>query len=167
MTFIGVLSNNENSTIFKHLNNQLQKSIKVIDINKNSIENLQNIRFDLIILNYSISLELLKKNFLEKIFLNSKRILVNSDIEENLNLINNLNADVITYGFNNKATITVSSIDEDNIILCVQREIMLDNFCKLELQELKIPFKNRNIKTHEKIVISIIMEIYAKKSNFM
>ena len=56
----------------------------------------------------------------------------------NLNAINDLNLIAITYGFNNKATFTVSSITENIIIICLQRVIFDRKDLAIEPQEFEL-----------------------------
>ena len=63
--------------------------------------------FTLIVLYFA-----LKDNYKEII-----ELLLNADIAMDMEVFNNLNLTVITYGFNNKATFTVSSLEEKTIII--------------------------------------------------
>ena len=56
-----------------------------------------------------------------------------------LNLLENIKATVITYGFNSKATITASSVEEEEMMLCIQRSMEDKEGKVIEPQEVKIP----------------------------
>ena len=64
--------------------------------------------------------------------------ILNSDIKENLQLLENLDLKIITYGYNQKATITTSSVEENKVILCLQRGIKNIYEEGIEPQEIKL-----------------------------
>ncbi|WP_125152766.1 hypothetical protein [Clostridium rectalis] len=72
-------------------------------------------------------------------------ILMNMDNDTHNSL--NMYGNIITYGFGNKNTITISSVEKDsgNFVYCLQRYIQ-NNKCNLEPQEvpITIPFTNNN-----------------------
>lgn len=148
MTFIGVATTGKDEDyIIKTIEKNLKdKSIKVISINNNSIENIKNVKFETIIVD-DILLQKDKeenvkkqknKETLKKIINNSKNIILNSDIIENLDMVKNLNLTIITYGFNSKATITMSSLNESNMLVCLQRNIKILDGRIVEQQEVNI-----------------------------
>ena len=100
-----------------------------------TIENIKNVKFDIIVIFDQIENSSTIKHIIES----SKYLIINSDYKENLKLIDTReNQYVITYGFNSRATITIISNENDQIILDLQREIeALDNR-KIETQEIKI-----------------------------
>lgn len=141
MTFIGIIiDENKGKYIEKVLNKYLEHQYKVIFINESNIENIKNIRFDTILIiknNYKLFKE---NNTLRQIIQNAKYLIINSDMENNLKILNNLSANVITYGFNSKASITASSVTNDYILLCVQRNMQTINGSIIENQEIKVNF---------------------------
>ncbi len=85
------------------------------------------VEFDFLIINI-IDSKLVKDAFLKTIFKHCDYYIINTD-EDNLNIlsIESLNGIIITYGFNSKTTMTISSyIIEQNMeaSLCLQREII-------------------------------------------
>ncbi|OQB14038.1 MAG: hypothetical protein BWY15_01410 [Firmicutes bacterium ADurb.Bin193] len=50
-------------------------------------------------------------------------VLVNTDITSSTNVLIDKEAYVVTYGLNSRATLTVSSIEESKVVLCLQRSI--------------------------------------------
>ena len=148
MTFIGVATTGKDEDyIIKTIEKNLKdKSIKVISINNNSIENIKNVKFETIVVDdillqkdkeYNAKIQK-NKETLKKIINNSKNIILNSDIIENLDTVKNLNLTIITYGFNSKATITMSSLNEDNMLVCLQRNIKILDGRIVEQQEVNI-----------------------------
>ena len=72
-----------------------------------------------------------------------------------------LNLVVISYGFQSKATFTVSSVSERNIIICLQRIIKSVTGKKYEPQEFEVE-NQQNIDIHVIICLEIILLIYEK-----
>ena len=52
-----------------------------------------------------------------------KYLIINVDTQSKIDLSSFQGFHVITIGFNKKASITVSSVEEDEIVFCIQREI--------------------------------------------
>ena len=66
---------------------------------------------------------------------------------------------LITFGFNSKSTITISSIRDNKIIACIQRDVQKDNGEMLECQEKQIISKNIK-KVYNDLVVFIIKELH-------
>lgn len=137
MPFIGIISeeiveNNISNIIEDKLN---LKESSVLFIKEKSIENIKNIKFETII----IARQFKNIETLKKMLENTKYLIVNSDIENNLSLLENIKATVITYGFNQKATITASSVLDDEMLICLQRNIKDKYNQNIEPQEIKEP----------------------------
>lgn len=137
MPFIGIISGeNTENCIRRGILDRLQlRESNVLFIKEKSIENIKNIKFETII----ITRQFKKQEMLKKLLENATYVIVNSDIEDNLKLLENIKATVITYGFNSKATITASSVEEDEILLCIQRVLKDKNDKDIEVQEIKMP----------------------------
>ena len=144
MTFIGVVSQKEDFyDIEQNINNNLLKKNNFININseKSVREKLQ---------------------YLKIILKQCQYILVNTDVKENLKVLEDINANVITFGFNNKSTITASSIEGENILICIQRSILNKNKQEIEPQEIKISVKNKN-NIYKIMGIIGVLALYSKQ----
>lgn len=143
MPFIGILSDKKNEKEFKKILTKKtpngQNKFDIININDKSIDNIKNIKFDTIL----IDKEDLSKyeNKLGRILKGARYLIINSDLNINFDIIKDIETTVVTYGFNSKATITASSIEDDNNILCIQRNIKTANNSILEEQEIKLEDK--------------------------
>ena len=138
MSVIGIITNSSNII---ELENKIKRfntnQTNVIIINEKSIENMKNIKFDIII----IYQETKSNETLKQIIATSKYIVINSDFKENLKVlegIEKLETIVITYGFNGKSTVTIVSNENDEIILEIQREIRNLKQENVECQEIKL-----------------------------
>lgn len=136
MPFIGIISEeNLENCIRREILDKLQlRESNVLFIKEKSIENIKNIKFETVI----IAREFKKQELLKKILEDATYLIINSDIENNLNILENIKATVITYGFNSKATITASSVSEEDMMLCIQRTLENKNGKSIEPQEVKI-----------------------------
>ena len=157
MPFIGIISEeNTENCIRREILDKLQlNESNVLFIKEKSIENIKNIKFETII----IAREFKKQEMLKNILKNVRYLIINSDIESNLNLLENINTSVITYGFNTKATITASSVEKEEMLLCIQRTLQNKNGKDIEPQEIKIAI-NENVNCT--MAVSTLLLIYGK-----
>ena len=121
MTFIGIISDNKSFDEIKE--NIPLENMKLIHINNKSIDNIKNITFETIIINKKLNNLEEKINIIENICNKSKYLIINTDIKLDLNLDNNKKINIITYGLNQKATVTISSITDNSILIDLQRNI--------------------------------------------
>ena len=148
MLFVGVIGENKD---YRLLNKRIKKEIskfkeklELIDIDDKSIDNLKNVKFDTIVI-LSFPNKLNNKVYeIRKTLENCKYLIINTDIDINKTLIEELQFDILTFGLNQKSTITASSIGDNNMIICLQRNI------KNAYQELIEP-NEFNIKFDENI----------------
>lgn len=161
MPLVGIIAKKRD---FQAIKEELQNyNIEFIHINKDSIKNIKNIIFEEIIFLEDINLNSDEYEFMNKIVLKTKYVIVNADIE--INILKYIKIDcpikVITFGFNSKATITISSVKDDKIIVCLQREIEKTDKGIIESQEKEINIiNNPNRKIHNKLVVFIIKELH-------
>ena len=117
------------------------KKIDVIEITKQSIGNIKNIKFDEIIFLENINLKEDEYKYLNELISNVKYLVINKDIE--IEILQKIEIEkpikLITFGFNSKSTITVSSIQDKKLIACIQRDIEKINGKIIEKQEKEIP----------------------------
>ena len=135
--------------------NELIKYNKIAIVNEENVNKYINKEIDMLV----IEDEIVQTKYLEQLCNHSKYILLQDNV--NLNIKLEKNSNVITFGFNHKSTVTVSSISEEKIIICVQREIKSFKNKLIEPQELII----KNEKEYDiniKIIKKIIQEILEK-----
>lgn len=157
MPFIGIISDeNVENCIRREILDELKlRESSVLFIKEKSIENIRNIKFETVIIARKFKNMELLKELLKKV----KYIIINSDIDTNLQSLDNIQAVVLTYGFNSKATITASSVKEDEILLCIQRNIETKNGETIEPQEIKVELKENPSCT---MAIESILLLYKK-----
>ena len=128
----------------------------IIFITEKNITNIKNIQFETIVIDAKIN----NKTEIRKIVSNSKYVILNSDIDANVEMMNDLKLTVFTYGFNNKSTFTVSSIQEKNMIICLQRIILNKRKRIIEPQEYEIEIEE-NIDKYAIIATEILTLLYS------
>ena len=162
MFFIGIISSKDYNKIESELYKKLNENeYTIVNITNESIENIKNIKFDVILITNLDYLLPEKNEYLKKIINNSKYLVINTDIELDLNILEQIKISVITYGFNSKNTITASSIKEDSILVCIQRNIKNINGNYIEQQDKKIDI-NGKINTSYMLGIIAILIIFEK-----
>ena len=163
MIFIGVITEKKNrKCIYKILRHKLEKEYNIIMLEKASAENYKNIKFETILINSNAQEEFDNQEYITKILQNSNYIIVNSDVEENLNLIQNLDKTIITFGFEHKSTITASSVEDNRIILSIQRNIRGFNGKNIDIQEIEkeLQYNDNKYNTHNRIGIMALEIMY-------
>lgn len=156
MFFIGIVGEEKNEKHIKDILKQKIENENVVFINEKNIENIKNIKFKIIVLNKGID----NKN-IKNILLNAEYLILNSDINVKIDLIENLDLKVITYGFNSKSTVTASSVTEEEMLICVQRNIINIKGKKIEPQEINIE-KDIMLDNYDNMYIMCLAIIYGK-----
>ena len=163
MFFIGIVSETKDSEIIKkNLKNSINaETLNIINLNKKNVENFQNITFDTVVIMQNLEKWDINIKYLDEIIRKSKILLINADIQIRKDFTNRTDTKVITFGFNPKATITISSVKEDKIILGIQRNIEKNNKEIIETQERVLEIDNqKNKKIYNKLVVFIIEELH-------
>ncbi len=93
---------------------------------------------------------------MEKIFLllaDKGTAIVNVDDSELIKMLQGMKHNVVTYGFNTKASVTTSSIGDvlfkDGFICCLQKTISARNGALMEPQEYKLKLDSGELDTHD------------------
>ena len=191
MPFIGVIAKESDSNFIKKevLRNAEKNKFDIININRQNIENIKNIRFETVVINDDFIDFLNTSKYLEDIVKNSKFLVLNSDILNKVNLpieqarklddffyeVKNVNlqcvgelenneTNVITYGLNQKAAITMSSIKSENILICVQKRFKNYYGKIVEEQEVNVEITKNNLKKIiNSMAIFTILTIFGEK----
>jgi len=163
MSFVGVVANRR---CFDNLKKKLVEELKdeninFIQINLRSIENVKNIKFETIII--EDNLEKFKNNekTLNQILSNTEYLIVNTDKnkEENEKLKNK-----ITYGLNQNAIVTVSSISDIDTLIYWQKPIKNKNGDIIEIEEKRVKkIVKSTLRLYEILIVYTFLKIYNKK----
>ena len=159
MPLIGIIANKKD---IKAIKNSIPKNnIEIVEITTESIENIKNIKFDEIIVMKKIHLTEDQHKNLNTIVSKVEYLIINADINiEAKEPIKNP-IKVITFGFNSKSTITISSVKENKIIVYIQRKIEKNDkeIIEAEEKEMKVHAKS-NEKIYNNLVVFILKELH-------
>ena len=165
MPFIGVIAKECDSNFIKNeiLKNSINNKFDIFNINQKNIQNIKNITFESIIINEDI-IELLKySKYLEEIMKKAKYIIINSDVIKNISILGDNKINIITYGLNNQASVTISSVKDEDILICVQKSFQSINGKYIEEQEINIKILKNNLKKLcNTLSIFTILSIYGE-----
>ncbi len=157
MHLIGIFANRSKFEIMKHkLENKMNlKNMQLLNINMKNIENMKNISFETIVITNEINITNAEtEKIVSKICNNCKYIIMNADIELYLPIQENKKINCITYGLNQKSTITISSVQEEKALIYIQREIKNIEGIEIEMGELSI-----NLEEYQHVEIEILLAI--------
>lgn len=160
MSFIGVICKAKNESYIEQILTKKLKENNIIVFTKENIENLKNVKFETILILSNNEQILCKKEIVKNIIKKAKYLVINFDEEINLDLLENMDLNVITFGFNSKSTITASSVRDEGILLCVQRNILLTNGNKIEPQEIGIRKVEQKLPTNIMMGIATLLLLY-------
>ena len=163
MPFIGIIAKECDSNFIKNeiLKNSDGIKFEIFNINKNNIENIKNIKFETIIIDDNVDYLLDNSKYLEYIIKKCKYLIINSDIiKYNITIPTN-GIHIITYGLNNNAIITISSVKDEDILVCIQENYKDINGKLIEQQEINIKIAKNNLKKlRNSLSIFAILSIY-------
>lgn len=167
MSFIGIVANSKNFELIKYYlcNGRKEIAYQIIHISPKSIENIKNIKFDLIVITSSIENISDKKEIIEKLCSKSKYLILNSDISIQLEFLKEEKVTVITYGLNQKSTVTISSIDEESVLIALQRNIKNIFEQNIEMGEKRILLDENNKLSPQNILVIFIIFLIYKENN--
>lgn len=176
MSFIGVVASRKCfENIKKKITEQIKdETINFIQINLISIENIKNIKFETIIVEDNLEKFKNNKAIIEKICKNVQYLMINTDKNPEHKGTEKVQ-NKITYGLNQKADVTVSSISDTDILVYWQKNISDKEGNKIEIEERRIKRREKNtLNTYQILIIYTFFKIYKKnvikeiqeKSNF-
>ena len=159
MSFIGIISDYKCfEKLNQEINNRFKNSIKLIHINKNSIGNIKNIKFEAIIIEEDLKKFQKEILIIEKICNKANYIIINTDINTDIN--SKVKDKTITYGCNHNAMITISSVTDTDILICLQKEIKNKKGKLMEIGEKHVKIKeNSRLKIEDFLIIESIFLI--------
>lgn len=156
MAFIGIISDNKIHNLIKK-KNVLSEIGKIIEIKESNIENMKHIKFETVLIAKKVKYSEALKDILK----NTKYLIINADLKIDFHLLEELKLTVITYGFNPKATVTISSTIGEKILICIQRNICSIKNNIIEPQEIYVYLEEeKDVNISEIIAISAIEIIY-------
>lgn len=164
MPFIEIITSKESESQLRNLITKfLVNNCETMYIKEENIDNIKNIKLDTIVFNEKIT----NWNILQKIVNNSKNVVYNLDMNTDIDKDKFLIEQVITYGYNSKSDITISSIQDEQILICLQSTIINLQNIKIEPQEIKVNVNRENVDIYDIMIIIALAIIYAKWENLI
>ena len=167
MIFIAIIDKNKKFEIIKKeiLKNINDRKMNIINVNNQNIDNIKNIKFETVVIGNNAEKIITHKDLIEKICENAKYLIIDSDNEIELNFLENKEINIITYGLNHKATLTLSSRNENSLLVALQRNIRNVENQVIEAKEMNIILEESNkLNIEEVLVITIITLLYNKNN---
>lgn len=153
MPFIEIITDTKSQMqLNKSIKKEQVNNCKILYIKEKNIDNIKNIKLETLVINKKI--EDMEK--ISKIIENTKNVIINLDF----NKIEKQNK-FISYGYNSKSDITISSIDEDEALIYIQKEITSIFGRKIEPQEVKVKLKS-DINIYNIMIIIALNVLYTK-----
>lgn len=153
MSFIGIICHSKQEKYIKQILTTNLPNENIIILKEDNIENFKNIMFETIAI-FSSKETIFKKNeMIANIIKKAKYLIMNSDEKILLDEIKMISGNIITYGFNTKSTITTSSVNEESILVCIQRTIKNRLEEVIESQEIEV--KNATYRVNTSIIMGI------------
>ena len=156
MAIVGIITDLKSEHDIEELllkNKALNKN-NVIFIKEKNIDNIKNVHFDTIVINRNFE----KIDKLNNILENAKNVIINMDSKIEDDDISIVDSNIITYGFNSKSSITISSVTDDDVLICVQRNIY-NSYGEIEPQEVKLE-NNDNYSIYDLIIVLALFLMY-------
>lgn len=117
MSLIEIITDSKSEEELKKvIDKRIANNNEVMYIKEKNLENIKNIKLETIIINSKIENE----DIMEKIIDNSKYLIINSDYNDNIKKYKIDDKKVITYGYNSKSDITISSVKEEKSMISLQ-----------------------------------------------
>ncbi|MDO4391656.1 MAG: hypothetical protein Q4C11_00950 [Clostridium sp.] len=153
MPFIEIITDTKSQMqLNKSIKKEQVNNCKILYIKEKNIDNIKNIKLETLVINKKI--EDMEK--ISKIIENTKNVIINLDF----NKIEKQNK-FISYGYNSKSDITISSIDEDEALIYIQKEITSIFGRKIEPQEVKVKLKS-DINIYNIMIIIALNVLYTR-----
>lgn len=164
MSIIGIIaSERQANQIRKEIKQDLE--IELISINYKSIENIKNVKFEIIIIQDSLEKLKEKQEDVKQILKSSKYLLLNTDICINEEVFKDINAKILTYGLKQKSTVTVSSIGEKQVIISIQRAFKNIKGKMIGEQEIPVSLgKNNTRDLYNSLIKTAIINLFSTEN---
>lgn len=156
MFLVGVFADKKTQKMLE----QNREDVEIIPVSPETVKNMKNVTFDTII----IDKEMEDMEKIEPFMKKSEYIVFNSDRKNTIPQIKNKQVTFITYGFNSKSTVTASSIMEEEILICLQRNVKSKSGNIIEPQEFWVKANQRN-DVYEIMAETCMDLIYGNKKN--
>lgn len=165
MPFIEIITDTKSQIeLNKMMSGEIVNNCDIMFIKEKNIENIKNIKLETLIINKEVK----NNEIMNKIILNAKNLIYNKDFNEKLSIgktkeekLEIEGRKIITIGYNSKSDITVSSVLEDEALICIQNTIVSAYGRKILPQEVKVDVKS-NVNIYNIMIIIALTCLYAR-----
>lgn len=165
MSFVGIIvASKDFESIKKIINKKIKDKINLIRITEKNIENMKNVKCDAIVICKEIENFKDKEEILKQIVNNAKYLIINTDVNIDKEILSKVRTNIVTYGLNGKATLTISSVSEDEVMICLQRNI--EDLEKNIIEPYEVNIKDKEINNKKIYILLVaysIISIYSGK----
>ena len=163
MSIIGIITSHRQTNQIKKEIEKENIKVEAVCINSESIKNVKNIKFEILIIQENIEQQ--DEKHIVEILKNTKYLLLNTDIIINENIFKDINIQILSYGLKQKATITPSSIEQNKIIISIQRAFKDLEGNIIEQQEIPVNLiKNDTKNLYNSLIKTAIINILDVKN---
>ena len=159
MSIVGIICDVKYESHIEQVLNRTLQNKTIFILKEDNIQNFKNISFETIVI-FSKNNTLAKSKIVRTLLEKAKYLIIDADEKIGLDLKDLQNLKVITYGFNSKSTITASSVTDEDLLICVQRNIMSLNKKEIEPQEILVKNIDNKLTTNIMMGIVTILLIY-------
>lgn len=165
MPFIEIITDTKSQIeLNKMMSGEIVNNCDIMYIKEKNIENIKNIKLETLIINKEVK----NNEIMNKIIFNAKNLIYNKDFNEKL-FIGKTKEEkeeiegrkIITIGYNSKSDITISSVLEDEALICIQNTIVSTYGRKILPQEVKVDVKS-NVNIYNIMIIIALTCLYAR-----
>lgn len=165
MPFIEIITDTKSQIeLNKMISGEIVNNCDIMYIKEKNIENIKNIKLETLIINKEVK----NNEIMNKIIFNAKNLIYNKDFNEKLSIGKTKEEKeeiegrkIITIGYNSKSDITVSSVLEDEALICIQNTIVSTYGRKILPQEVKVDVKS-NVNIYNIMIIIALTCLYAR-----
>ena len=165
MPFIEIITDTKSQIVLnKMMSGEIVNNCDIMYIKEKNIENIKNIKLETLIINKEVK----NNEIMNKIIFNAKNLIYNKDFNEKLSIGKTKEEKeeiegrkIITIGYNSKSDITVSSVLEDEALICIQNTIVSTYGRKILPQEVKVDVKS-NVNIYNIMIIIALTCLYAR-----
>ncbi len=154
MSFIEIITDSKSQNeLNKIITKKMVNNCELLYIKEKNIENIKNIKLETLVVNRKIE----NISLINKIVENTQNVIFNLDLNKE---IENLEKNKISFGYNSKSDITISSVKDDEVMIYVQNTIKSIFGKKIEPQEVKVDIK-KEINIYNIMIIIALTALYA------